>query len=112
MNKAEEELYKKYMNKEELSLKDKLKAKIIVAKFMARNGRTVYQANNKIKKAQKSIKNCEDCNKKVKELSKTKYSDEKAYKMICDGYFCEKCTPSIKEHHEFMMNVKRQGLKL
>lgn len=112
MKSAEEELYEKYIKGEKLSLKDKLKAKLIVAKFMARNGRTIYQGNSLIKKAQKRLKVCSDCDKKVIELGKKKYSDEKAYELVLNNHFCNKCTPSIKEYTEFMLNVKKRGLKL
>ena len=97
-----EDLYKKFVNKEKLSLRDKVKAKYVASRVLVRNSRLILRSKGVINKAVKRRDACFGCSKKIKELSKSKYSEEDAYKKICDGYFCEKCTPSLKEYFELM----------
>ena len=103
------QIYEKiYVKGEQLSLGDKLKAKVFVAKLIAKNYRLIYKCRSLQKKTFKSL--CDKCHFEIENIDTT-LSLEEDYKMI-DTKFCEHCKPRIKEYFDFMTKIKISDVKI
>lgn len=100
----------KVLKGENLSLKDRFKAKMIASRVLAKNYRFAWKTKRVAKDCFNNL--CFKCSKKVDELSKDKYSDDVAYDKVKNGYLCGRCTPRMIIYLEHMRGIKRENIKI
>ena len=109
MSKVDEKMIDNAL-KGNLSLKQKIKAKFLASRILAKNYRLGMKTKQIGRNAYDNL--CVKCNKKYEELCKDKYSNDDAYNMIKKGYLCEKCNPNMLIYIEHMKSIKVSDIKL